>query len=250
MAIENANRYEAIQEREALRGELLHQIVSAQEHERIRIARELHDSIGQALTALGLGYAAVGETVTSDPKLATTQLKELKEMSTQALTELHHLIRDLRPSLLDDLGLVPALKNQVRLFQESNRCVVDFQVDGRLRRLPPDLETIVFRIVQEALTNISKHAHAAHIYLTLNCAEAAIYIKVTDDGVGFNAEAMMDNKTQANHRWGLLGMQERATLVGGHFNIESTPHQGTTVDVCIPLSQEPDVIGSPIIVPS
>ena len=250
LAIENANRYEAIQEREALRGELLHQIVSAQEHERIRIARELHDSIGQALTALGLGYAAVGKTVTSDPQLATTQLKELKEMSTQALTELHHLIRDLRPSLLDDLGLVPALKNQVRLFEDSNSCVVDFQVDGRLRRLPPDLETIVFRIVQEALTNISKHAHAAHIYLTLNFAEAAIYIKVTDDGVGFNAEAMMDNKTQANHRWGLLGMQERATLVGGHFNIESTPNQGTTVDVCIPLSQEPDVIGSPIIVPS
>lgn len=249
VAIENANRYEAIQEREALRGELLHQIVSAQEHERIRIARELHDSIGQALTALGLGYAAVGETVTSDPKLATMQLIELKEMSTQALTELHHLIRDLRPSLLDDLGLVPALQNQVRLFKESHACVVDFQVDGRLRRLHPDLETIVFRIVQEALTNISKYARATEVCLTLNFAEAVIDLKITDNGVGFDVDQAFDKKMEASHGWGLLGMQERATLVGGDFHIHSIPNQGTTVDVCIPLPSESDQPMTPLKMP-
>ncbi|HUM68339.1 MAG TPA: histidine kinase, partial [Chloroflexota bacterium] len=120
IAIENTTRYEESQAREALRGELLHQVVSVQERERQRIARDLHDGAGQALTALGLGFVAVSETVKSNPTLAAQQLVELKQMSTQALIDLRDLIRDLRPSLLDDLGLVPALQNQVQTFQSHN----------------------------------------------------------------------------------------------------------------------------------
>ncbi|MCA9947397.1 MAG: GAF domain-containing protein, partial [Anaerolineales bacterium] len=155
IALENATRYGESQARETLRGELLHQIVSAQERERQRIARELHDGTGQALTALGLGFAAASENMQHNPTLAASQLAELKVMSTEALQELRDLIRDLRPSLLDDLGLVPALQSQVQSFAERTGVQTEFVLNGRRQRVQPEIETIVFRIAQEALTNVA-----------------------------------------------------------------------------------------------
>ena len=163
IAIENASRYGESQARETLRGELLHQVVSAQERERQRIARELHDGTGQALTALGLGFAAASENVRHDPELAASQLAELKTMSTQALQELRDLIGDLRPSLLDDLGLVPALQSQVQSFTQRTGVQADFVLNGRRQRVQPEIETILFRIAQEALTNVAKHAQASQV---------------------------------------------------------------------------------------
>lgn len=235
LAIENANRYEETQARELLRGELLHQVVSAQERERQRIARELHDSTGQALTALGLGFAAVAETVKTDRALAAAQLVELKQMSTQALAELRDLIRNLRPSLLDDLGLVPALQNQVQMFNAHAGIRADWVVNGRVQRLSPDIETIVFRIAQEALTNVAKHADAATVAVTLDFLPDAVNLEVKDDGRGFAVEEMLEGLQDSRHAWGLLGMQERVSLVGGSCHIISAPGQGTAVQVSIPL---------------
>ncbi|GIK57000.1 MAG: sensor histidine kinase [Chloroflexi bacterium] len=238
IAIENATRYEESQAREALRGELLHQVVSVQERERQRIARDLHDGAGQALTALGLGFAAVSETVKSNPTLAAQQLVELKQMSTQALTDLRDLIRDLRPSLLDDLGLVPALQNQVQTFQSHSGITARLTVHGRARRLPPDIETIVFRIAQEALTNITKHAAAKNVTVLLAFMPEMIQLQVKDDGRGFDTDQILATTSQPRHAWGLLGMQERVALVGGSCHITSSPAQGTAVDVSIPLVEE------------
>ncbi|MBX3059532.1 MAG: GAF domain-containing sensor histidine kinase [Anaerolineae bacterium] len=237
IAIENATRYEESQAREALRGELLHQVVSVQERERQRIARDLHDGAGQALTALGLGFAAVSETVKSNPTLAAQQLVELKEMSTQALVDLRDLIRDLRPSLLDDLGLVPALQNQVQTFQAHSGVNARFTVHGRARRLPPDIETIVFRIAQEALTNITKHAAAENVAVTLTFAPEMVQLHIQDDGRGFPTDEVFA-AAHPRRAWGLLGIQERVALVGGSCHISSTPGQGTAVDVTIPLPEE------------
>ncbi len=237
IAIENATRYEEAQAREALRGELLHQVVSAQERERQRIARELHDSTGQTLTALGLGFAAVAETVQSDPDLAVKQVKELKQMSMEALAELRDMIRDLRPSLLDDLGLVPALQNQIQMFQTHTGVQADLQITSRIQRLSPDVETILFRIAQEALTNVAKHAHAQHVNLQLQFDPDAVHLQVRDDGHGFQPEAVFETGDQPRHAWGLLGMQERVSLVGGECQIVSTVGEGTAVNVTIPFNE-------------
>ncbi len=186
---------------------------------------------------MGLGFAAVSETVKSNPTLAAQQLVELKQMSTQALTDLRDLIRDLRPSLLDDLGLVPALQNQVQTFQAHSGVNARFTVHGRTRRLPPDMETIVFRIAQEALTNITKHAAAENVTVTLTFAPEMVQLQIRDDGRGFQPDDIF-NAAQPRRAWGLLGIQERVALVGGSCQISSTPGQGTAVDICIPLVEE------------
>lgn len=229
MAIENATRYGEAQARETLRGELLHRVVSAQESERQRIARELHDGTGQALTALGLGFAAASENMLRNPALAAAQLTELKVMSTQALQELRDLIVDLRPSLLDDLGLVPALQSQVHSFTQRTGVQADFVLNGRRQRVLPEIETIVYRITQEALTNVTKHAQASHVKVQIGFDEQALHLEVRDDGRGFDSA---NNRRQV---WGLLGMQERVALVGGSCVVQSQPGQGTAVKVSIPI---------------
>lgn len=238
IAIENATRYGESQARETLRGELLHQIVSAQEGERQRIARELHDGTGQALTALGLGFAAASENVLRQPQLAAEQLRELKTMSTQALQELRDLIGDLRPSLLDDLGLVPALQSQVRSFMQRTGVQADFVLNGRRQRLLPEIETILFRIAQEALNNVAKHAHASRATVEISFSDNRLILEVRDNGQGFEPETIFAATDGTRQVWGLLGMQERVALVGGSCVVHSKPGQGTAVQVSIPISAE------------
>ncbi|MCA9896591.1 MAG: GAF domain-containing sensor histidine kinase [Ardenticatenaceae bacterium] len=236
IAIENATRYGESQARETLRGELLHQVVSAQERERQRIARELHDGTGQALTALGLGFAAASENVQHDQALAAAQLSELKTMSTQALQDLRDLIRDLRPSLLDDLGLVPALQSQVQLFAERTGVQTDFVLNGRRQRVQPEIETIVFRIAQEALTNVAKHAHAQRVTVEIGFTDNLLDLAVRDDGWGFEPKTVFEAPDGSRQMWGLLGMQERVALVGGSCVVHSQPGRGTAVQVSIPIT--------------
>ncbi|WP_420631534.1 histidine kinase [Candidatus Leptofilum sp.] len=235
IAIENATRYGESQARETLRGELLHQVVSAQERERQRIARELHDGTGQALTALGLGFAAASENVRHNPQLAAAQLTELKTTSTQALQELRDLIQDLRPSLLDDLGLVPALQSQVQLFADRSGVRAEFVLNGRRQRVQPDIETILFRIAQEALNNVAKHARAQQVTVTLEFGDSLLNMEVRDDGCGFDSKTVFEASDGSRHVWGLLGMQERVALVGGSCAMHSQPGQGTAVQVTIPI---------------
>ncbi len=235
IAIENASRYGESQARETLRGELLHQVVSAQERERQRIARELHDGTGQALTALGLGFAAASENMQHNPALAAAQLTELKTMSTQALQELRDLIGDLRPSLLDDLGLVPALQSQVQSFTQRTGVQADFVLNGRRQRVQPEIETIVFRIAQEALTNVAKHAQASRVTVQIGFAEDVLNLEIRDDGAGFEPRSAFETADGSHQVWGLLGMQERVALVGGSCVVQSKPGEGTAVQVIIPI---------------
>ena len=227
--------------REEMLGELLHQVVSAQEGERRRVARELHDGTRQILTGLGLGLAAAGETTKTNPELAAQQLTDLKKLNAQALQELHHVIRDLRPSVLDDLGLVPALNAQVRDFESRTGVRIDFEVKGRKRRIRPDLETIIFRIAQEALTNIAKHAEAEAVNVRLTIKPSSMKLTIADDGRGFDADEVLYRNVSQRSAWGLLGIQERVALVGGFCSIESEPGKGTTIRATIPLVAEEDM---------
>jgi signal transduction histidine kinase len=237
MAIQNATLYREVQAREALRGELLHEIVAAQERERQRIARELHDGAGQMLTALGLGLATANECLKSDPALAARRLAEVKSLSAEALQELHDVITGLRPSVLYDLGLVPALRGQAQEFQLRTGVHAQVVVSGRRRRVKPEIETVVFRIAQETLTNAAKHAAAQNVMIRLVFRQDALQLSVQDDGSGFDVHEALSLSSGRRHAWGLLGMQERVALVNGSCQITSRPGVGTTIQVDIPIDR-------------
>jgi signal transduction histidine kinase len=226
-----AARLEESQRREALRGEMLRRIVAAQESERQRIARELHDETGQALTALGLGLRGISSSIGHDVEKASENINQLQRLVDHSLQELQRLIADLRPSHLDDLGLGAALRwyggeIEKRLPLRVKVSVRDEKVD-----LSTEMKTTLFRIAQEALTNVIKHAAADQANVSLVYESKGVHLNIADDGVGFNQEA---SKLSKRPSWGLIGMQERTKLLGGKFEIFSLPNAGTRVEVYIP----------------
>ncbi len=229
---ESLRLWEELKRRDAMRGQLLEQAMTAQEEERKRIARELHDQTGQSLTSLLVGL----RTLESDPNPA--HLQDLKAIVADTLEGVRNLALELRPSVLDDLGLVPALERYVRTYSSRYNLPVDFQtvgLNGRLR-CPPAAETALYRIVQEALTNVARHAQAQQVSVLLEKRGAALVVIVEDDGVGFDAGQLMTGPV--NEHWlGLHGMRERAELVGGTLTIESTPDVGTTVFIEVPIAE-------------
>lgn len=236
-ALQNALLYGQAQRRDALRGELLRQIVTAQENERQRIARELHDGPGQTLTGLGLGLAATEARLQTDPAIAAQQLTELRDLNARTLQELRDIIVDLRPSLLDDLGLVAALRSQIQQVEQRTDTAIALEINGNRRRLSPQLETIVFRIVQESLSNIVKHAQADTAGVKLSYSDTALDVTIIDDGQGFDVSDQLAPTEHRRHGWGLLGIQERVALAAGSCTIESHPGDGTCIFVHLPLDE-------------
>ncbi|MFN8442477.1 MAG: GAF domain-containing sensor histidine kinase [Caldilineaceae bacterium] len=234
LSIENARLSQQARAREKMVSALLYQAVGAQEAERQRIARELHDATGQSLTAIALGLRGVEGLVGAGNPVSAQQVREIMNFATNALGELRQIIADLRPSQLDDLGLVAALRWYAQEYQRRRNITVTFTVKGEQVRLPSDYETVIFRIIQEALTNIAKHAQATQATLTLDTHPERVCITVQDNGRGFEPSILpKHNERQAG--WGLLGMRERALLLGGHCEIQSAPGRGTTIHVEIPL---------------
>lgn len=241
LSIENARLNRDVKNRERMLAELLHQIVEAQESERKRIARELHDATSQSLTAISLGLRGVEKLVERDVPVPAAQIRELQTYSSNALGELRRLIADLRPSQLDDLGLVAALQWYVQSFEQRWAIDTRFEVDGQPGRLPTEYETVLFRIIQEALTNIAKHAQATQATVSLHTSAGAIQVMVEDNGVGFDPTAVLragEGDTEAAAGWGLLGIQERTSLLGGVCKIQSEPGNGCRISVRIPLMME------------
>ncbi len=234
LSIENARLNQEAQKREKMLGELLHQVVVAQEAERQRIARELHDATGQSLTAIALGLRGIEGLLANASPLVLEQIRELKSFGTNALGELRRLISDLRPPQLDDLGLVDALQWYAQAFEKRRSIRTRFVVEGQPVRLPSEYETVLFRIVQEALTNVAKHAQAGQATVKLQLHPAQIKITIVDDGRGFDPQTVLAAAGQPAG-WGLLGIRERALLLGGQYEIDSTPGGGTQISVTIPL---------------
>jgi PAS domain S-box-containing protein len=221
---------------EAERVELLRRLVRAQEDEQRRISRELHDQMGQSLAALLLGLKTLKDSVQPGP--ATEPIQRLQDITNRIADEMHSLIRELRPTALDDLGLQTALTNYIDEWSQQSKVAIDFHSNGLLNeRLDSQLESTIYRIVQEALNNVMKHANAQNVSIIVERRGSRVLVIVEDDGVGFDVEALL--KTPAKkRRFGLLGMQERVALVGGSLNIESTPGVGTTVLVHIDTSRD------------
>jgi two-component system CheB/CheR fusion protein len=219
---------------EEARRELLGRLVSAQEEERRRISRELHDQMGQQLAALMMGLKTLGvESYGRGPTLDT--LRQLEVITDELSREVHTLAWGLRPPALDDLGLETALCNYVEEWAERARVPVDFHSAGfGGGRLPLTHETAVYRIAQEALTNVARHSVADRVSFILERRGDHVLAVIEDNGGGFDVEAVM-SPAGRGRRLGLLGMRERAALLGGTINVESAHGAGTTLFVRIPF---------------
>jgi signal transduction histidine kinase len=227
---------ERLQEKEEERRQLLAKVMGAHEEERKRIARELHDEAGQALTSLLLGLKHLEDTSAQVSNKATAA--ELRSLTAHTLDLMRDMALELRPSTLDDLGLVAALERYVAEYGRKHRLAADFHAGGLDGgRLGPQSETAVYRIAQEALTNVVRHAEAGGVSVLLERHDGHVVLVVEDDGVGFDVEAVRRFGAPAA-KLGIVGMEERAALVGGSLTIESYPGSGTAVFVEVPLEGE------------
>jgi signal transduction histidine kinase len=217
-----------LETRETMRRELLRHIVQAQEEERARIARELHDETAQTLAAFALDTATLQASVPDKPevRMLTARLQTLGKQMSQGL---YRLVHDLRPAQLDDLGLVPALQYLADQDSRSKELSVRLEVLGTVRRLDPVVETVLFRVAQEALTNVIRHAQTKEAVVSLNYQTQEISLIITDQGVGFDPAQSFSPP----RGWGLAGMRERVEAVGGQLNIRSAPGKGTKVEVIV-----------------
>lgn len=208
------------------------QILRAQEEERKRIARELHDETSQALTTLLISLAMAEQAIQDDATRA--RVNQVRELAHQTLRAVRNLSIDLRPSALDDHGLLPAVRWYVKEYQQRSATPVEFISHGFKDRYATEVETAIYRIVQEALTNVARHAHATNVHVELMQEGDIAHARIHDNGHGFDAPALM-RQPIADRGLGLMGMYERATLLDGTLEVISSANQGTTIDARIPL---------------
>ena len=230
LAITNARLYTALRLEERNRAHLLHQIIGAQEDERMRISRELHDETSQGLTALLVGLDTIRIAARSDISRIDSHIHDLKSITEDMLANIHRLIADLRPSLLVDLGLVAAIEWYGEQRLKPYGLTFRLQDHTLKERLPRPVETALFRIVQEGLTNILRHARASAVMVRLDQDHNLIALEICDDGVGFDPRRL-ESLDAGGRGLGLRGMRERAAILGGSLELESAPGEGTTVRI-------------------
>ena len=224
--------YKKLREREEWRGELLRKVISAQEDERRRIARELHDETSQTLSALAIGLETALARYPSD--VSRARLVDAKALAVRTINELHRIIYDLRPSVLDDLGLLSAIRWYAERQLESRGISVRCEFASSETRLAPETETALFRVVQEAVTNIAKHAQADTVLIQCAERDGMLTIEIEDDGQGFDPSTLPPPAAR-ERGLGLLGMRERVELLGGTLILDSAPGQGARIAVSVPL---------------
>lgn len=217
------------------RQRLLALALSAQETERGRIARDLHDGIGQGLTCMLVGLRAIEESSTDGQ--VQSQVRELRRLGGETHDEIRRLARGLRPAVLDDAGLIPALER----FLEDVRSIQDVEASLELAcpddsRLPTDVETTLYRIAQEAVTNAIRHGAASRIRLIIRCRGDTVTLVVEDNGCGFDSTDKRPKDDGGDEFFGLSSIRERAWLVGGQATIQSSPGAGSSVTINIPLA--------------
>jgi signal transduction histidine kinase len=233
-------RLEALQQRDDLRRKLLQHTVQAQEDERSRIARELHDETAQALSAFSLELAALDAGLKPQSQ-AHARVETLKDLSRQVSQGVYRLVGDLRPAHLDDLGLVPAINYLLADARASHDINFNLQVEGTMRRLDLAVETVLFRVAQEAITNIVRHSEAKRARIELCFNEVQVQLTISDEGRGFDTSGPF----RAPHGWGLEGMRERVEAAGGSLSLASSPGRGTLIAAVIPVGNADGVLPLP-----
>jgi signal transduction histidine kinase len=223
---------------EAERLDLLRRLAEAQENEQRRIARELHDQVGQTVTGLSLGLKGLQETLGpgADGKVMA-QLRWLRDLVVDIGRDIHRAAMDLRPTALDDLGLHKALLAYVSEWSERYGINVDVQAVGLESRPAAEVETVVYRVIQEALTNVLKHARARNVSVVLEQRSNRLRVVIEDDGIGFHPEEISEQGSRSmRSQLGLSGIRERLSFIGGSLHLESAPGGGTAVFLEVPLA--------------
>jgi signal transduction histidine kinase len=233
-------RFQEAKQREGLRAELFRKVVAAQESERQRIARDLHDETGQSLTAIGMGLQGFSNKLKN--KENRDSLGQLQTIASDALRELQRIISDLRPAHLDELGLSATLRWYTNRLHELTSILIRIDIEGDEPPLDDAVKITIFRIVQEALNNVVKHSHATTVNVKLDYRERDAVIFVRDNGIGFDMDKVQSRIGRAS--LGLAGMEERAMLLGGKVEVHSRPHYGTEVDALIPYQLEKEEVAN------
>lgn len=214
--------------------------INAQEEERVRIARSLHDDTAQSISMLIIHLDRLGNLIPADRLDITRYIADAQNVATRLLENLRKIIWDLRPSILDDLGLYSAIRWFARSNLEKAGVKVEFFAADEGMRLPPHLETMLFRIAQEAISNILRHANASKVSIRLWTADGQLWLEIQDDGCGFDIEKTAEGAVDRK-QLGLLGIEERVSLVGGAVKLESTEGSGTCLQLHIPLPVEDSI---------
>ncbi len=212
---------------------LSRQLLATQEEERKKISRELHDEIAQTLTGINVRLAALKGAAAINTKGLQSKISSTQRMVERSVDIVHRFARDLRPAVLDDLGLIPALHSFVKALAKRSRLRIHLTVFAGVEELDGAKRTVLFRVAQEALTNVVRHAQATHVDVNVTKLANAACMRVTDDGKSFDVRRILH--ARGTNRLGLLGMRERVEMVGGAFSVESAPGKGTTVQALIPL---------------
>jgi PAS domain S-box-containing protein len=215
---------------------LSRQVLQAQEEERKRISRELHDVIAQTLTGINVRLAALAKEAATNTKGFDRHIARTQRLVAKSVDIVHQFARELRPAALDDLGLIPALHSFVKIFSKRSRLHVHLKTFAmRIDKLDAARRTALFRVAQEALTNVDRHAQASRVEVSVQKLPAGICMKIYDNGKSFQVQRVLQAKE--NQRLGLLGMRERLEMVGGRLGIESAPGKGTTISAQVPLGK-------------
>jgi signal transduction histidine kinase len=212
--------------------QLAHDLLHAQEAERQRISRELHDEVIQNLVGITVGLEALARKARLNPERLRHDITGTQQLVESCVNTVHRFALELRPPALDDLGLPTTLRSLIREFRERTGIRVRFTSCAGVEELGCDQRTVLYRIAQSALANIAQHAHAGRVAVTLRPCAGGLRLEIRDDGCSFDVEQVINART--NRRLGLLGMRERAEMIGGHLEIQSAPGRGTTVRATIP----------------
>ncbi|NLO28667.1 MAG: sensor histidine kinase [Actinobacteria bacterium] len=230
--VSDAKERLAREERKRQRAEVIRQLLRAQENERKRIAQELHDTVAQSLLIMATAAHNLLENQAVVDEGVRTDLESMKENSLGLVAEIRAICQGLRPNILDNLGLVPAVKSLVYKTREETGIDVELAVNGRVFELDPEERLAVFRVIQEALSNVTRHAAASSARVALDFDEKGLTVNIDDDGVGFEVESNT-SLFALNGRAGLLGMRERAIGIGAGLEITSTAGEGTSITVSV-----------------
>ena len=214
---------------------LSNKILRTQEEERKHISRELHDEVGQALTAISVTLATLRNHAVGNSTASAQKIAEARRLLQETMETVHRFARDLRPALLDELGLLPALRSYLKGFAVRTGLRAHFRGNPVAEKLGPDQKIVLFRVAQEGLTNVSKHARASQVAVAVRKFKDSVCLEVVDNGRSFKADST-DSSAKPEGRLGLLGMQERVRLVNGQLTVRPQPGKGTTVRVVVPFS--------------
>lgn len=235
IAMENARLIEMLGQKEQMLHQLVNKLITAQEDERKRLASDLHDGIIQSLIAIWYRLQRISPSDQTSPVDWYREIEKLTGMLGEQIQEIRRILYNLRPIILDNYGLIPAIESYTAAIQEQHDLSIEFKTNVEEPRLDPKIEITLFRILQEALTNVVKHARATMVKVELDVLESEVTLRVADNGLGLDKEVLRN--PQGQNRLGLASIHERALLLGGTCNIESSPERGTSITVKIPLKR-------------